>query len=203
MGDISASRISSKSPRQIISVSCLRTAGVGSTGKSAARFIGREGGLVASVASADRGVAPGSAVGSHRPSIPPRCVGRVSSVRLFLGSVAARVSVASASLQYSPVALFGGLLRRSGRVRGVASSSGELRSVASNSVALRRSSALPRSVLPHAFERLAARAVGGVSERLSRRFSTRQAEHPAGSCGVHGVPVLLRRQSPAGARRYH
>lgn len=39
MRDISGATVSSKSPRQIIGSSCVRTAGVGSTGKSAAAFI--------------------------------------------------------------------------------------------------------------------------------------------------------------------
>lgn len=73
--EISRTTVSSKSPRQIVSLSCVRTAGVGSTGMNAAGFTA---GVSKSVASVASPVALVASVAS--PSVASAFVASVASV---------------------------------------------------------------------------------------------------------------------------
>ena len=150
VGEISTATVSDKSPRQIIGSSCVRTAGVRSTGENAALFLARVSGSrggtpVASVASAS--VASASVVsapvvsvasvasGALRSARPVPCgmySGVVASLRTRDAGCASPVSGHPAS---SPVALLGRLLRPIASV--VASRSVSLPGVAYGRVASR------------------------------------------------------------------
>ena len=179
---ISTSTVSIKSPRQVSSSSCLRTAGVGSTGVSAAKFISSG---VASVASASVQPVASASVASRSAfsQLRPASVELRSSSRVVSSVASASGIVASAS---SPVAYLGWLLRRSSPTLGsalssprvcvtsrvvVASGSVSLGSVASRSVQLRQSSQCPRTALRSVLLRLSEVARGDLSKRMSRRFA--------------------------------
>jgi hypothetical protein len=180
VGDLSTSPVSSRSPRQMVSASCSRTAGVGSTGTSASSFLSSSVASVASrcVASVELRERQFGLRQSRQSALRTRelCRG-VGVVESLDGGVARRSapsgqgelrSVASRSVASSAVAYLGRLLRRSSP-----SISSHRVEVASCGVELRssRSSVRPRSVLRVAFERLAKSARREVAQRLSGRFA--------------------------------
>jgi hypothetical protein len=215
VGDLSTSPVSSRSPRQMVGASCLRTAGVGSTGTSALKFLSSS---VASVASSCVASSELRQRRSGQRALLTRelCRG-VGVVEFLAGGVARRSApsgqgelrkVALSSVAFSPVAYLGRLLRRS------SPSIGSPRvEVVSCGVGLRssRSSECPRRVLRVAFERLVDTARRGVSQRLAGRFSQSSVElsrvafeRPScvPSC-VTSVSEPLRSVPPARAWRLH
>jgi hypothetical protein len=207
----------------MVGPSCLRTAGVGSTGTSASKFISSGVASVASSCVQSRSVASGCvASGQSSPSLlcpsllcpsrlRPRAFGRGVRVVQFLAGGAAHRSapsgqgvlrqVASGCIASSPVAYLGWLLRRS--IPSIGSTRVEVVSRVSRPVEC------PRSVLCVAFQRLAKAARLSVSERMSGRFSPSsvelsRSEHrvECSSC-VPPVGVPLRSASTAGPWRFH
>ena len=194
MRAISRAPVSGKSPRQMISSSCVRTAGVRSTGKSAAVFLSR---VSAGVASQVASVASASRCPGALRSAPSAAAG-VPVCRSVVASLRAcglrSQPVAGAS---SPVALLGRLLRR-GMSASVASVGTVPCVKASRShVALSRRcvrsvASSPRQVLHPAFERLAEAARDSSSRRLSRRFAGPPSH---GSRAVHEPVACVPRNS--------
>lgn len=158
MGEISRTTVSSKSPRQMIGPSCMRTAGVGSTGMSGAEFtagVSKSVALVACVAS---------------PRFASRSV--ASAFVASVASVASQFTVPGA-LRPGPSVSSGIVAssrsprdrceQRSAPVVPVAS---VLRGV--SSVGCVESS--PKSVLRQAFQKSCEAARDSLCRRLSRRF---------------------------------
>ncbi len=191
MREISRTTISSKSPRQRLSSSCLRTAGAGSTGMNAANFIAAVTGSVASVPScaspqvacvrkASRSVASefvASASGSKSSksgasNLLPTVSRSVRVSRSFVASSSlAGAGLASSVGSLGPVALVSRQLRqRSVLLRSVASGCVGLRRSGPRIVALQGVECSPRIVLRKAFQELAEAARDNVSERMSRRL---------------------------------
>lgn len=226
---ISGATVSSRSPGQRVVESCLRTAGVGSTGKCAAVFIAESSGSVASVpriaspqvayassrsrlvASAFEFVASASVASPVASASRVKGASRSSLVvsRSIVASPRSRVvHSASPSCGVGPVEL---------SARSLRSSRALLRPVASREVRLRRfaselfqSSGVvssPRVVLREAFQRLAETVRDGLSRRISRRLGNKSSvashDHLQSRPGVAFVPVELRRASPARAWRLH
>ena len=221
MREVSTSTVQGKSPRQIVGSSCLRTAGVGSTGMSAARFISSG---VASVASAsvelrwfNRVVSSASRFSGAKASLGSDIVTSKSST-----NPSQLRSVASSSVASSPVAYLGRLLRRSS-LKIDSALSASRGGVASSSVALlrvgvRRSSQSPRTVLRSGLLRTTEVGQVEVAKRMSHRFahpavalvsvasqferSSVNESRSSESC-VGSVPPQLRSASPARAWRFH
>ena len=147
MREISRTTVSSKSPRQMIGLRCVRTAGgVGSTGEDAATFVGSVSSCVASASVASASVALVASVKSGAFRKAPRVTRLVSnSVVALLRSPAGEV--ASSSIRVSPFALLSCWLRRvASSSSSVASRSSVVASVASVVLSRSRSQSL-RSVM--------------------------------------------------------
>lgn len=166
MGEISTATVSSRSPRQMISQGCVRTAGVGSTGMSAAGFTA---GVSKSVAS----------VASPRPASSSVASAFVASV----ASVASQFTVPGA-LRPCPSVSSGFVASSRSPRDGCEQRSAPLVPVASvlrgvSSVGCVESS--PKSVLRQAFQKSCEAAKDSMCRRLSRRFGGRsQSKAPSG-----------------------
>ena len=209
MGEISTATVSGKSPRQMIGLRCVRTAGVRSTGKSAVAFLAVKSGRVASVASVSSVVASVQSAfrsGSGALRSAPRVDRRVSS-SVVASSCPRDVGSVSGAGRPSPVALLGRVLRRVASVAVVSSPVASrleasvgvasdvvasrplaLRSVASSSVGRVRGvgsvESSPRQVLRRVFEKLAETARDGLSRRLSRRFARVERQEECAAFGI-------------------
>ena len=193
MREISRTTISSRSPRQMISLSCVRTAGVGSTGMNAAGFTAGVSKSVASVAC----VASVECVASVA-SVASRSV--ASAFVASVASVASQFTVpgASRSSPLSPVAFSHGAsssrqLRQvvsrssqssalvSRRINGPsvtaprankrASTSVSNSSIVSSGVRVGCVESSPKLVLRQAFQKSFETARDSLCRRLSRRFA--------------------------------
>lgn len=169
MGEISMTTVSSKSPRQMIGSSCVRTAGVGSTGMTAA-------GLTAGVS---KSVALVASVASPRPASKSVASAFVASV----ASVASQFTVPGALRPCPSISSGFVASSRSPRDR-CEQRSAPLVPVASvlrgvSSVGCVESS--PKSVLRQAFQKSCEAARDSMCRRLSRRFGGRsQSKAPSG-----------------------
>ncbi len=199
MREISRATVSSRSPRQSVSSSCLRTAGVGSTGKSAAAFIAGVSKVSGSVASVDRNASPQVAYASQSRAsgtVASEFVASASVASVVHASVELGVSRSCPPVSSSVVAFARQHGVRSASVSGCLSSPASIArrlrssvsgasqsssvasrgvafpSVAFLSVASRSVQRSPRSELRRAFQRLAEATRDGLSKRLSRRFGS-------------------------------